>query len=104
LSEQFTAAKFWKCALQVNPVSYITYRGAEQSLSEEEYNRELLRVAEENEISVIGLADHGNVDGVDAIREIIQQNGIVVFPGFEIASSEKAHFVCLFDEIQPEIH
>ena len=26
------------------------------------------------------------------------KDGIVVFPGFEIASSEKIHFVCLFDE------
>jgi len=46
----------------------------------------------------VGMADHGNVDGVDAIRDLFTQNGIVVFPGFEIASSEKIHFVCLFDE------
>ncbi|GMA51334.1 hypothetical protein GCM10025857_26910 [Alicyclobacillus contaminans] len=96
--EQHTKAKFWKCALQVNPSSYITYRGADHNLTEEEYNRELLRVAKENNIRVIGLADHGNVDGVDPIRNIMNQNGILVFPGFEIASSEKAHFVCLFNE------
>ncbi|MBL6987731.1 MAG: AAA family ATPase, partial [Methylobacter sp.] len=47
---------------------------------------------------VIGLADHGNVDSIDAIRNIMDENGILVFPGFEIASSEKAHFVCLFSE------
>lgn len=27
--------------------------------------------------------------------------GIVVFPGFEIATTEKAHFVCLFPEDTP---
>ncbi|MFZ2451662.1 MAG: AAA family ATPase [Methylovulum miyakonense] len=57
-----------------------------------------MRVAKENAIKIIGLADHGNVDGVDAIRTLMNENDIVVFPGFEIASTEKVHFVCLFPE------
>lgn len=32
------------------------------------------------------------------MRELLAAHGIVVFPGFEITSSEKVHFVCLFDE------
>ncbi len=98
MSEQYTKASFWKCALQVNPVGYIAYRGAGHGMTEEEYNQELVRIAKENDIKVIGLADHGNVDSIDAIRNIMDENGILVFPGFEIASSEKAHFVCLFSE------
>ncbi|HBG08001.1 MAG: DNA repair protein [Geobacteraceae bacterium GWC2_58_44] len=98
MSEQYTKASFWKCALQVNPAGYIGYRGAGHGMTEEKYNQELVRVAKANDIKVIGLADHGNVDGVDAIREIMNENGILVFPGFEIASTEKAHFVCLFQE------
>jgi ABC-type lipoprotein export system ATPase subunit len=98
MSEHYTKAKFWKCALQVNPAGYIAYRGSDHGMTEEEYNRELARIAKENDIKVIGLADHGNVDGVDAIRAVIEQHGIIVFPGFEIASTEKAHFVCLFPE------
>jgi len=98
MSEQYTKASFWKCALQVNPVGYIAYRGAGHGMTEEQYNQELVRVAKENDIKVIGLADHGNVDSIDAIRQIMNENGILVFPGFEIASSEKAHFVCLFSE------
>jgi len=38
------------------------------------------------------------VDGVDAIRDLMNESDILVFPGFEIASSEKVHFVCLFAE------
>lgn len=91
-------SKYWKCALQVNPASYITYRGTEQSLSEEEYNEAILSSCLEEKINVIGLADHGNVDGVDSLRDRLKVNGITVFPGFEVASSEKIHFVCLFDE------
>ncbi len=96
--QQYTKARFWKCALQVNPAGYIKYRGQEQALSEDAYNQALLTVCKEQGIKVLGIADHGNVDGVDAIRELMAQHDIIVFPGFEIASSEKVHFVCLFPE------
>lgn len=94
----YTKASFFKCALQVNPYNYIKYRGQEQQLSESEYNNQLLNAAIEAGIKVIGLADHGSVAGFEAIKELFTQHNIVVFPGFEIASSEKVHFVCLFDE------
>lgn len=97
-TKKYTKAAFFKCALQVNPAGYIKYRGKQQSYSETEYNQKLLDAALEAGIEVVGLANHGSVDGVDAIRTLFNQHGIVVFPGFEIASSEKIHFVCLFDE------
>lgn len=96
--QSYKKARFFKCALQVNPAGYIQYRGQQQSLSESDYNQGLLNAALEAGIEIIGLADHGSVDGVDSIRTLFNQHGIVVFPGFEIASSEKIHFVCLFDE------
>jgi ABC-type lipoprotein export system ATPase subunit len=95
---EYTQAKFWKCALQVNPAGYIKYRGQEQALSEFEYNQKLLEICLQENIKVLGIADHGNVDGVDAIRTLMQAHDIVVFPGFEISSCEKVHFVCLFSE------
>jgi ABC-type lipoprotein export system ATPase subunit len=98
MNDTYTKARFWKCALQVNPAGYIAYRGTDHGMTEEQYNEALLRVAKENDIKVIGLANHGNVDGVDAIRTGMNESGIIVFPGFEITSSEKAHFVCLFGE------
>lgn len=94
----YTKARFFKCALQVNPASYIKYRGQQQALSEDEYNQQLLTACLGAEVKVIGLADHGAVDGVDKLQTLLSDNGIIVFPGFEIASSEKIHFVCLFDE------
>lgn len=98
-SYTYTKARFFKCALQVNPVGYIQYRGQQQVLSEEDYNQQLLNAALEAGIEVIGLADHGSVNGFEKIKSLFGQQGIVVFPGFEIASSEKIHFVCLFDEL-----
>ena len=98
MSRKYTKAQFWKCALQVNPYRYIRYRGTDHHMTEEEYNKKLLKICQEENIKVLGIADHGNVDGVNGIRELMSQHDIVVFPGFEIASSEKVHFVCLFSE------
>lgn len=98
MSENYTKAQFWKCALQVNPASYLAYRGQSQSLTQDEYNQQLLQVCKDENIKVLGIADHGNVDGIDAIRLVMAPERILVFPGFEIASSEKIHFVCLFSE------
>jgi PHP family Zn ribbon phosphoesterase len=98
MNETYTKARFWRCALQVNPAGYIAYRGADHGLTEVEYNNNLVEVALEYGIKVIGLADHGNVDTVNAIRSTMNEHGILVFPGFEIASTEKTHFVCLFPE------
>lgn len=99
MSDTSTKAKFWKCALQVNTSDYmLAYRGTGHNLTPDQYNKELVRVALEHDIKVIGLADHGNVDGVEAIRTTMKHHGILVFPGFEIATTEKVHFVCLFSE------
>jgi len=99
MAETYTRAKFWKCALQVNPWNYKgKYRGESHGMSEGEYNQKLVTIALENDIKVIGVANHGNVDGVDAIRTAMNDQDIIVFPGFEISSTEKVHFVCLFSE------
>ncbi|MDO0821962.1 TrlF family AAA-like ATPase [Desulfosporosinus nitroreducens] len=88
-------ASYYKCALQVNPFSYSRYRGKDVT-NEEEYNCTILNKCLENNITVIGLADHGCVDSSESLREKLKNNGITVFPGFEITSAEKIHMVCLF--------
>lgn len=99
MSERYTYARFWRCALQVNPVGYhSTYRGGEHGMSEADYNQALLDKCLELGIKVVGLADHGSVDSVDTLRNVLTRQGIVVFPGFEIASTEKVHMVCLFPQ------
>lgn len=99
MNESYPYARFWRCALQVNPVGYQpSYRGADHGLSEDEYNQALLRHCQDLDIRVVGMADHGSVTSIDAAREVLTPAGIVVFPGFEIASNDKTHFVCLFPE------
>lgn len=91
-------ARFWKCALQVNPWDYAAkYRGVNHGLDEAAYNLEVLNVCKDQGIEVVGVSDHGSVTSIDALRHVLTEGGVTVFPGFEIASSEKAHFVCLFE-------
>jgi hypothetical protein len=54
----YTKARFFKCALQVNPADYLKHRGQQQHLTEDEYNRQLLDAALEAGVEVIGIADH----------------------------------------------
>lgn len=99
MDDHFTFAQFWRCALQVNPFSYQgAYRGATHGFDEEQYNAALLEKCLVLDIKVVGIADHGAVNCVDSLRKVLEPNGIVVFPGFEIAANDKTHFVCLFPE------
>lgn len=95
----FPFARFWKCALQVNPEGYSkSYRGEDHGLTGEAFLAALLSECKANDVRLIGLADHGSVADVDAIREYLAPHGIVVLPGFEICTTEKIHWVCLFPE------
>lgn len=93
---EYHGARFYKCALQVNPASYAEDYGKGCDHGEDEYNDSILRECQANNIEVVGLADHGRVDSSESLREKLTSNGIAVFPGFEIASSEKIHMVCLY--------
>lgn len=88
-------ARYYKCALQVNSCTYAHYRGNTPQ-DEIQYNQAILNHCQANGISVIGLADHGSVDASASLRSFLEENRIVVFPGFEISSAEKIHMVCLF--------
>ncbi len=95
---EYRGARFYKCALQVNSYKYNKeFRGGE-SQDEHIYNEQIFTHCRNNDIAVVGLADHGRVDSSKTLRCYLAQEGIVVFPGFEIASSEKIHMVCLYPE------
>ncbi len=88
-------ARFYKCALQVNPYSYAAYRGNKIE-NEGEYNKAIAKACIQNNIEVVGLADHGDADSTINLKSVLEESGIAVFPGFEICSAEKIHMVCLF--------
>ena len=90
-------AQFYKCAFQVNPHSYgRTYRGKPTDFDEAGYARALIDKAEALDIGVLAVTDHNSVSGVDAIRAVAQERNIVVFPGFELTTTEGIHVLCLY--------
>ncbi|MCY3615278.1 MAG: ATPase [Bacteroidetes bacterium] len=101
--QQHTFAQFWKCALQVNPHEYSAqYRGTDHGMDAKSYAQAVRETCLAEEIQVVGLADHGSVDQTKTIRGVLVNAGIVVFPGFEVATTEKIHWVCLFPESTSE--
>lgn len=91
-------AEFWKCALQVNPHSYVVkYKGICSAKDETDYNHQVVDGCLKNGVQIVGIADHGSVESLDSLRNSLEAKGIIVFPGFEIASAEKIHMVCLFE-------
>ena len=97
--QHYTFAQFWKCALQVNPHSYsANYRGKDHGTDAGTYAAALRDACRTESIQVVGLADHGSVADSEIMRKVLADAGIVVFPGFEVATTEKVHWVCLFPE------
>jgi ABC-type lipoprotein export system ATPase subunit len=89
-------AVFYKCALQVNSYRYNhDYRGG-KLFDEEKFNKDILSECKRNNIEVVGLAEHGDVNSTEKLRQLLIENGITVFPGFELESTEKIHIICLF--------
>ncbi len=96
-------AQFWKCALQVNPHRYSAdYRGKDHGMDAGTYASALRDVCLAESIKIVGLADHGSVTNAETVRKVLSAADIVVFPGFEIATTEKVHWVCLFPEDESE--
>lgn len=90
-------ARFYRCALQVNPHHYReTYRGESTQENAETYAREIVERAAALGVSVLAVTDHNHVGGVAPIRKAAEGRDIHVFPGFELSSSEGVHVLCIY--------
>jgi hypothetical protein len=96
-------ARFYKCALQVNPQHYSpTFRGEASTWSAESYARAIVDKAAELGITVLAITDHNSVSNVEAFRAAAEGKGIFIFPGFELASSEGVHVLCIYGPDTPD--
>ncbi len=92
-----SGARFYKCALQVNPHHYSgTFRGQPAPGDAATYAREMVSRAAASGISVLAVTDHNDVSGVALIREAAKEHGIHVFPGFEVETSDGVHVLCIY--------
>ncbi len=95
-------ASFYRCALQVNTPFQDNFKGFDSrhrrrtATHQRDYALALAKACKKIGIDVIGLCDHNSVDYIETVRHELGQEGIIVFPGFEVASTEGIHILCLF--------
>lgn len=92
-------AQFYRCALQVNPFDYTLHNGkCEHGFdTEAEYNAAMVDAMVDANISVIAITDHWQTRTAVGLRDAAEAAGITVFPGFEAATSQGHHVLCLFN-------
>lgn len=91
-------ARFFKCALQVNPFQYVIDNARKTSFADEvSYNAGLVAGLVDRGIEVIAITDHFRVAASVSLWRAAEAAGIIVLPGFEAVSKEGVHYLCLFD-------
>lgn len=91
-------ARFYRCALQVNPHGYAErFRGKASVLEENTYVEAVLAKCVDVGIKAIAITDHSSVKAVERFRSASVKHDISVFPGFELTSSEGVHVLCIYD-------
>ena len=91
-------ARFYRCALQVNPFAYVQqYSKTTTFDSEASYNAALIRSFKENDIEVIAVTDHQRCTSGQSLANQARSAGIIVFPGAEVETKEGVHMLLLFE-------
>jgi hypothetical protein len=96
--ERPNGARFYRCALQVNPYSYlIDNNRSDRWGSEASYNRALVDALRTCSVEVIAVADHHRIGESKTLIELAEQDGIAAFPGFEAETKDGVHMLCIFE-------
>ena len=91
-------ARFFRCALQVNPFDYIVRHSKETAFSNEsDYNAAIVEACQRIGIEVIGITDHQRCNTGQSLAEALRATGIIVFPGAEVETKEGVHMLLLFE-------
>ena len=93
-----SGARFYRCALQINPFAYLKRHNKQTAFaSEGEYNRAIVSACLENGIEVIGVTDHYRAQESASLVHVAREAGLFAFFGFEAVAKDGVHFLCLFD-------
>ena len=91
-------ARFYRCALQINPFAYLKRHHKQTTFeSETEYNDAIVEACLENGIEVVAVTDHYRVQSSMTLVRAARDAGLWAFGGFEAVSKDGVHFLCLFD-------
>jgi hypothetical protein len=93
-----SGARFYRCALQINPFAYLKRHGKTGRFKHEaEYNEAIVKACLEADIEVIAVTDHYRVQDSTGLIRAARDAGIFAFGGFEAVAKDGVHFLCLFD-------
>lgn len=93
-----SGARFYHCALQINPFAYLKRHNKTGRFKDEtQYNEAILKACIEAGIEVIGVTDHYRVHESIGLIRAARDGGIFAFGGFEAVTKDGVHFLCLFD-------
>lgn len=93
-----SGARFYRCALQVNPFEYVKRHGKKTTFKDEaSYNTAIVKALLDHGVEVIAITDHYRVRTADGLAKAARDAGIHVFPGFEAATRDGIHILCLFE-------
>jgi DNA repair ATPase RecN len=96
--KQPNGARFYRCALQVNPFAYHGRHGKQTAFQNEtDYNTAIIEACRTNNIEAIAVTDHYRISDSLGLINAARAAGIFVFGGFEAASNDGVHFLCLYD-------
>jgi len=91
-------ARFYHCALQVNPFEYVNRHSKKSPYADEaSYNTAMVKALLDQGIEVIAITDHYRVQTAEGLAQAARESGIHVFPGFEAVTKDGVHLLCLFD-------
>lgn len=91
-------ARFYRCALQINPFAYLGRHNKQTQLKNEaDYNAAIVAACKDQHIEVIAVTDHYRVKDFAGLVKTAQDAGIFAFKGFEAVTKDGVHFLCLFD-------
>lgn len=97
-------ARFYRCALQVNPFAYLATHNKQTTFnSEEDYNKAIIETCLEIGIEVIAVTDHYRVKHSGSLVRAARNAGLYAFSGFEAVTKDGVHFLCLFDPDKDEV-
>lgn len=98
-----SGARFYRCALQINPYAYLVRHNKETSFeSEDEYNAAIIDACLEIGIEVIAVTDHYRVKNSTSLVRAARDANLHAFYGFEAVTKDGVHFLCLTDPDKDE--
>lgn len=96
--QQPNGARFYRCALQVNPFAYHGRHGKQTAYQNEaDYNAAIVEACHANGIEAIAVTDHYRVSDSVGLVNAARTAGVFDFGGFEASSDDGVHFLCLYD-------